>query len=227
MRYILLYIIFCLSPYLLAAQQTAEPIVERRAVAEQQWRAAAGALDYSRDLPEKPKPERPDSPKERSSPQPDWSSLSQFWGNVLQVLAILIACAAIGYGIYRMINQPRNRRIARDGAEITLENLDAYILETDLDRFLREALAQQNYSLAVRLYFLQIIKDLSQKGAIQWSKEKTNRDYLREMNNHRLAQPFRSATRAYEYTWYGNATLNKNDFEQLEPEFKALLAQIK
>ena len=71
-----------------------------------------------------------------------------------------------------------------------MDNLDQYIHETDLERFLREALAQGNYTLAIRLYYLQVIKDLSAKSAIRWSREKTNRDYQRELRSHRLAEPF-------------------------------------
>ncbi|MCK6691352.1 MAG: DUF4129 domain-containing protein [Thermoanaerobaculia bacterium] len=221
-----LCIIFFILPVILPAQER-ESIVERRVVPEQEWKKAAGELDYSRDLPGKPKPKKDRSRPDRTrSSDSDWTAMSQFWGNFFQILAILIACAAIGYGIYWIIRQPRNRRIARDGAEITLDNLDAYIHETDLERFLREALAQQNYPLAVRIYFLQIIKELSQNGAINWSKEKTNRDYLREMREHPLANPFREATRTFEYTWYGNMSLNRADFERLEPGFKALLARI-
>lgn len=231
MKYRLINIMFFLSPCLLAAQSTAgQAAVERRAVPDQEWRKASGGLDYSRDLPAKPREKKkkspPDSPTGSRSAPADWTSISQFWGNFFQVLAILIACTLIGYGIYRMIKQPRNRKLATDGTEITLDNLDAYIHETDLQRFLREALAQQNYPLAIRLYFLQIIKDLSQNGAIHWSKEKTNRDYLREMRDHRLAQPFREVTRTYEYIWYGNAPLTKVDFDRLEPEFKAVLSRI-
>lgn len=224
-----LCIILLILPVILPAQER-ESLVERRVVREQEWQKAAGGLDYSRDLPAKPEPKKDRSRSDESSRTRsswgNWGAMSQFWGNFFQVLAILTACAAIGYGIYWMIRQPRNRRIARDGAEITLDNLDAYIHETDLERFLREALAQQNYPLAVRIYFLQIIKDLSQCGAINWSKEKTNRDYLREMRDHSLSREFREATRTFEYTWYGNTPLSRSDFERLEPGFKALLAQI-
>jgi len=125
-----------------------------------------------------------------------------------------------------MMQTPRNRVLSRDGTEITLANLDEYIHETDLERFLREALASSNWPLAVRLYFLQTIKQLSEKGVIVWSKEKTNRDYLREMRSHRLSTQFRDTTRQYERVWYGNQEISAADFALLEPEFKALLGEI-
>jgi hypothetical protein len=121
-----------------------------------------------------------------------------------------------------MLEAPRNKQIARDGVEITLDNLDDYLHETDLDRFLREALTQGNYPLAVRLYYLQIIKNLAEKNAIRWSREKTNRDYLREMRGHPAAEPFREATRIYERVWYGNQPLSAEEFAALEPKMKGV-----
>ncbi len=125
-----------------------------------------------------------------------------------------------------MMQSPRNRKLARDGTEITLANLDEYIHETDLDKFLSEAIAASNWSLAVRLYFLQTIKLLSEKEAISWSREKTNRDYLREMRNHRLGMHFRDVTRQYERIWYGNQSISSEEFARLEPEFKGILTGI-
>ncbi len=196
-----------------------------REVPDDKWDKASGGMDYSKDVP-KPLKEREKRNPNESEPPFDWIGMTQGLAALLQVLAVIFALGVIGYGIYWMMQAPRNRTISRDGTEITLANLDEYIHETDLDRFLREALAASNWPLAVRLYFLQSIKQLSEKEAIVWSKEKTNRDYLREMRGHRLATPFRDATRQYERVWYGNQPLTTEEFARLEPEFKALLGEI-
>ena len=206
---------------------TAPPLAPMalRDLRSDQWDKASDGMDYSKDVPIPPK-----EPKKRDPSQPeppfDWTGLTQGLGTLLQTLAVLFALAIIAYGIYWMMQTPRNRSISRDGTEITLANLDEYIHETDLDRFLREALAASNWPLAVRLYFLQTIKQLSEKEAIVWSKEKTNRDYLREMRSHRLSTQFRDATRQYERVWYGNQPITSEAFARLEPEFKALLGEI-
>ena len=190
-----------------------------------QWDKAIDGMDYSKDVPKPPKEIKKRDP---SHPEPpfDWTGLTQGLGTLLQTLAVLLALAIIAYGIYWMMQTPRNRSISRDGTEITLANLDDYIHETDLDRFLREALAASNWPLAVRLYFLQTIKQLSEKKDIVWSKEKTNRDYLREMRGHPLGAQFRDATRQYERVWYGNQPITAEEFARLEPEFKVLLGEI-
>ncbi len=197
-----------------------EPLAVRK-VEQKQWDEASKELDYSKDVPEPPKEEKP--PKPDGFDGIDWTSATQGLGNVMQGLAVIVAVGGIAFGIWRMLQAPRNKQIARDGVEITLDNLDEYLHESDLDRFLREALAQRNYSLAVRLYYLQIIKNLSEKNAIKWSREKTNRDYLREMRGHSLAEPFREATRIYERVWYGNQALSAAEFAALEGKMKAAL----
>ncbi|MCC6462407.1 MAG: DUF4129 domain-containing protein [Saprospiraceae bacterium] len=209
----------------LSAQVPAGRAVEYRKVSEENWKKAGAELDYSQDLPELPPAPKP-TPSGTNWPNSNWDVNAKFWGHLFQILAVVLALVGVGFGIYRMMQEPRNRQIARDGAEITVDNLDAYLPETDLERFLRDALAQQNYTLAVRLYFLQIIKDLSNKGQLHWSIEKTNRDYLREMRGQSLEPAFRQATRQFERIWYGNVPLTASGFAQLEPEFKRLLQAI-
>ncbi|MBP8239580.1 MAG: DUF4129 domain-containing protein [Saprospiraceae bacterium] len=196
-----------------------------REVPADKWDKASGGMDYSKDVPKPPIERKKRDPNE-PSPSFDWTGLTQGLGVLLQMLAVIFALGVIGYGIYWMMQAPRNRTISRDGTEITLANLDEYIHETDLERFLREALAASNWPLAVRLYFLQTIKQLSEKEAIVWSKEKTNRDYLREMRGHRLGPQFRDVTRQYERVWYGNQPLAAEEFARLEPELKGLLGEI-
>lgn len=194
--------------------------VALRQVPENQWEKAASDLDFSKDQPNEPKPKQP--PTQLPTVDADWA----FWGKVLQILAIAIVVFGLGYAIYRMTQEPANRQIARDGATITFDNAEEYLHESDLDRFLREALAAGNFALALRFHFLQILKTLSEKQAIQWSREKTNRDYLREMRPHRLSPEFRAVTQTYERVWYGNLSLDATTFAQLETPFKNLKQQL-
>lgn len=217
MKHILLLILLVFSDALLAQENDA--VVETRTISEQKWQRAAQDLDYSKDLPKPPKPE-PEPSEMPSWPNPFGNFDGSFLGTIFQVLAILLALAAIGYGVYRMLQEPRNKRIARDGVEITTDNLDEYLHETDLERFLREALARQDYAQAIRIYYLQIIKQLSDSGAINWAKEKTNRDYQRELLEHPKSEIFRQLTLSYERVWYGNARLDAAGFARLEPAFK-------
>jgi len=207
------------------APYTAPPLkpLNSPEVPPEKWDEASKNLDYSND---RPRPRKERQPRENTPSDVDWiGGFGSGLGILLQGLAVLFALGVIAYGIYWMMQMPRNKTLARDGTEITLANLDEYIHETDLERYLREALAAANWPLALRLYFLQTIKMLSESGAITWSREKTNRDYLREMRGNPLGTHFRNATRHYERVWYGNQPLTAEEFAELEPDFKVLLGE--
>ena len=84
-------------------------------------------------------------------------------------------------------------------------------------------MANNNFREAIRIYFIFIIKDLSEKEWIRWEKKKTNFSYLIEMRNRPQHKPFNEAVSIYELVWYGNYKVNKEDFNALEPLFKDLL----
>ncbi len=196
------------------------PKVALRPAPNDAWKKAGGSLNYSDDVP-KVVEEEP-QPQERNLPNFNWDTA--FWSGFGKIFSIIVLIILVGLVIYQMVQSPSNQAIrAADGTPITFDNLDAYIQETDLERFLREALAAGNYNQAVRIYYLQIIKNLSQKELIQWSREKTNRDYLREMRSHPLSAEFRAATSTYEEVWYGNLELDRQLYEGIETRMKKLM----
>jgi len=132
----------------------------------------------------------------------------------------LIVVHLLGGGSFA---QPKNKKVVKSNAHITIDNVEEHIYESDLDRFIREAVEQNNYTLAIRLYYLAIIKELSLKRAIKWKKDKTNKDYLREMRKTNLFNPFREATRIFERIWYGEEELEKEDYQEIKPTFEKLV----
>ena len=200
------------------------PKVSMRPVSSDAWQKAAGNLNYNDDVPKVV--EKKEAPRQRNLPNLNWNA--GWWMLVAKIFSVIVLVFLVGLVIYQMVQSPSNQAIrAHDGTPITFDNLDAYIQETDLERFLREALATGNYNQAVRIYYLQVIKDLSQKEAIQWSREKTNRDYLREMRSHSLSSDFKSATHTYEEVWYGNLNLDQNLFSNIEKRMKELLQKLR
>jgi hypothetical protein len=73
----------------------------------------------------------------------------------------------------------------------------------DFQTLLREAEASGNYRLAVRLGYLEVLKQLTDQGLIRWQPDKTNHDYLYELPAGPLATAFRELTRQFDYVWYG------------------------
>ena len=159
------------------------------------------------------------------------ASPSNFWSGFFKFFLIALAVVIVAFIIANMVGgegwtfTPTARKAPQKNAiPITLENVEDNIYESDLDRFIREALEKENYSQAVRLYYLAIIKELSLKRWIRWKKDKTNRDYIRELSNTDFQGSFRNVTRMFERVWYGKQKLDGSDFRNsLQPSLKNLL----
>jgi Domain of unknown function (DUF4129) len=198
--------------------------IAMRPLDKKQWEDALDGIDYSKDRVAKETEDR--SPSGPGFSGLDWTNSFKGLGTFLQWLVVVLASSAVIYGAFRLLKGPANKRIANDGTEITLDNLEDYLHESDLDRFLREALAAGNFNLAIRLYYLQVIKQLSEKKLIALSREKTNREYVRSLQNHHLGENFRDLTRYYERVWYGNQPLSQQDYADAALRFKSILRLI-
>ena len=89
---------------------------------------------------------------------------------------------------------------------------EEHIKSVDLDQFIREALAENNYRLAVRYMFLKVLKELSFRDHITWHFDKTNRDYYKEIEDPRLKYNFKKVSYLYDYVWYGEFDLDAAGF---------------
>jgi len=217
-------------------------IVERKFDAST-WENTVSGIDYSKQKDVKPKEEKEltdddldDDRNYESEEELPAQNMSDFWRGFFKFFLIALAVIVLAFIIGNMVGAegwalaPTNRKIqpVNTAVPITLENIEENIHESDLDRFLREALEKENYAQAVRLYYLAIIKELSLKRWIKWKKDKTNRDYSRELSGSNFQNPFREITRIFERVWYGNNTLTSSDFnESLQPKLKQLLDLVK
>ncbi|MVN78522.1 DUF4129 domain-containing protein [Hymenobacter sp. HMF4947] len=79
----------------------------------------------------------------------------------------------------------------------------------DFSQAIAQAEATGNLRLAVRLGYLQLLKQLTDRELIAWQPDKTNQAYLRELETSRptARAPFAELTRQFEYIWYGELPL--------------------
>ncbi len=151
--------------------------------------------------------------------------------NLMQVLLFIGVIVLLGFIILKLLGADafllNPTKIKRQTSIVDLENIEDNLHESDLDPFIRQALNEKNYKLAIRLYYLNIIKELSQSRYIKWKRDKTNNDYIREMRQHSGYKNFREVTRIFERVWYGNFDLEKWDYDQIEQKFSTFLKQVK
>jgi hypothetical protein len=108
---------------------------------------------------------------------------------------------------------------AGDDIDVETDN----IFEINYQREIDKAVSNSNYRLAVRLMFLRVLKNLSDKKIIQYKQDRTNFDYLLQIHSTKYYPDFFRITRNYEYSWYGQFDIEpekfaiiKNDFENFD-----------
>jgi hypothetical protein len=101
--------------------------------------------------------------------------------------------------------------------EETVPALD--IFELDYEQEIQRAVADRNFRMAVRLMYLHILKELSERNIIQYKHEKTNSEYLSELAGTSYYKNFFRLTRDFEYTWYGELELSEQAFVLVQKDF--------
>lgn len=101
------------------------------------------------------------------------------------------------------------------------------IHEIDYEQELKRLISENKYRLAVRLLYLQALKKLSDADLIQWQPEKTNYNYLTEMNKPELKEDFSKLTLQFDYIWYGDFPVDADKFEPINQSFNQFNSRIK
>ncbi len=181
---------------------------------QQKWKELTKDVSYQpEDKPEK---------KERQAPvENEGVSFNEGTKYVLIVVVLL----SIGFFVYKFLPgewiglKPKNKE---KGYRTYNADPEGYEEIRDLPARLQEALNHSNYPLALRIYYLMIMKGLVKKGLIRWEKDKTNSEYLDEMKDHHQFDQFRKATRTFEKVWYGTLEVDYHQFKEYEAVFSEM-----
>lgn len=114
-----------------------------------------------------------------------------------------------------------------DPPQIELTEDEDIIQNQDIQQLIQQALQNNNYRLAIRYYYLFVLKKLSDLELINWESQKTNTDYIKELNDATLKDQFRIITKLYDYIWYGSFEVNEKSYQQAEKEFQSISNRIK
>lgn len=190
-----------------------------RPIPDEVWERALQRLDYSRDMPP-PQRSVQSAPPSNNPRQPDMEGLF----DVVKIVLLGLLLLGVGWLAYARVLAARNRALGQEEWAADTENLEQRLYDSDLNTLLQRAITAEDFRQATRIHFLMIIKHLSKKGALQWSQEKTNRQYIREMSSRPQAKDFQRAVLLYEYVWYGNNPISRERYEaEVVPLFEGLL----
>jgi hypothetical protein len=144
---------------------------------------------------------------------------------IVEGLFYLGIALLVGYAVYMLVQLRADARAPGRTAPDTLaqprtaEEMQAI----DFDARIEAAVADGEHRRAVRLLYQQALQRLDRAGLIEWRPAKTNRAYVRELDEaHRPA--FARLTRVFEQVWYGGAAVDAERFRQIRARFASFWA---
>jgi hypothetical protein len=116
-----------------------------------------------------------------------------------------------------------NAGLFRKSSHIAEEEADpeaSDIFAINYQKEIEKAVATNNYRLAVRLLFLRLLRNLSDKKIIEYKQDSTNFDYMMQLRSTAMYGDFFRLARNYEYTWYGQFDIDKEKYSVIKNEFE-------
>ena len=113
-----------------------------------------------------------------------------------------------------------------DKSIIPVTDIENNIHSTNFKALISEAENNNNYRLAIRYYYLWLLKQLTQEELIEYDVEKTNSDYKNEIASKAIKKEFSYTSYLYNYIWYGEFDVNEEQFNKAKHAFINFLKTI-
>lgn len=146
---------------------------------------------------------------EPEEPESSWLSQQQLLTSILTLLGI----GVIIFVIIRLQGRLDNRRVDKLKAATSLEEAEENLLEVHLDDLISRAEKDGDYRLMLHLQFLELLRELHHKEAIQWRPHKTNGQYALEIEATELKALYLKTVVTFDRVWYGHKAIDKLIFE--------------
>jgi len=164
----------------------------------EKWREIVGATNYTEKETIVERKKQPESHDEDE--RLPWAGS---WLRFLSYLVIGIVLFFLLYFVFRDTSfdfKQKKKIVLEADLSAPVQNIE----DIDNHALLKQYLADSNFRMAVRLYYLGLLKKLHELGIIHWKKDKTNRDYLSELffRDYHFDE-IKRLTLAYEEIWYG------------------------
>ncbi|MFS4482809.1 hypothetical protein ACKGJY_07310 [Hyunsoonleella sp. 2307UL5-6] len=140
----------------------------------------------------------------------------------LIVAVLYLAYALLNDGGTGIFAKSKNKHITRYD-DITSENIE----NADIHALIQQAENDKDFRLAIRYYYLLVLKTLSLKNYIKFEDDKTNTEYLNEISDTPFSQGFSYTSYLYNYIWYGKFNLEASQYAKAKANFTTLLNQVK
>ncbi|MEO6335059.1 MAG: DUF4129 domain-containing protein [Pyrinomonadaceae bacterium] len=167
-----------------------------------------------------------------SGPAPPSMGMS-FVATLLQVLLYAVLLGLLVFIVYKVVplifphlkrtRQPRSKKQRTILGEQLSEDVTAADLFDEAESLARDG----NLRGAIRKGYIALLCDLSDRKVIGLARNKTNRDYLRDVRSRRDLHPrMMSVTDTFERHWYGLQGSEEQDWARFREEYKAAIRSV-
>jgi hypothetical protein len=167
----------------------------------------SGNFDY---FSQKLKPQL-DEASDAMDIQQDPGLLDSTLAKVIMILILACIIAIIIYMMYKNGMFSRNKKLEEDEEDEEEEENGLNIEGIDFDHEILSAEQSGEWNKAVRLIYLQSLKQLSDDGRVVWEKHKTPTEYSIEAGS----EPFRWMTNQFLYTRYGEFQADESSCHEM------------
>ncbi|MEY8848425.1 DUF4129 domain-containing protein [Psychroserpens sp. XS_ASV72] len=114
-----------------------------------------------------------------------------------------------------------------DKSIIPVTDIESNIHVADFQSLIASAESENNFRLAIRYYYLWLLKTLTQAEIIEYDVEKTNSDYYYEIASEDTKEKFSYTSYLYNYIWYGEFDIDETQFSKAKTAFTHFLKSVK
>lgn len=211
------------SPLNLSAQ------TERSAVfPEERHREIMDDLDFTPPEDE----EEPEPVEEPSDWDWDWGDFDFGLGTGGTIVLVVILLGLLGFLIFRMLGDVNLRKRTRTGDEpdeVSIDDIEEEKLVAagvSLSLLERAERAGQ-FDVAVRLLYIQLLKELQDAGLIKYRKDFSSRDYQNQLRGRDVLPEVRTVTQEYQRYWFGKYPIDRLSYRNSYSRFTALHDRIR
>lgn len=147
--------------------------------------------------------------------------------NTVWTILFLAGASAVVFFIMKVMGMNKGGLFGRSsGSSLNYFSDEEDINSISFDEAIKNAVADKNFRLAIRLLYLQTLRQLSDKGYIEWQKDKTNHEYISEVAGRAWQPLFKKVTYNFEYAWYGEMNVSDEDFQNMHIQFQQFNNQL-
>lgn len=162
----------------------------------------------------------------------DWIFGEQELGEFMEILIRVLPYMLIALGLFviiRLLYKYDVFKTAKSKPQqlsIQLSDDEKIVKSNNIDDYLKQAIQEKDFRMAVRYLYLNVLRQLEIKQYIRYTKDKTNNDYINEVEKTPLGNEFKRLTYYYDFIWYGEYPINETFYFKLENEFNDFLIKI-